>query len=499
MSPTSIETRETVSPAPASRAPRPPTVLVVDVDGVSRRFVELALEADGGFQVESALDGAGALDILAHTQVHAIIADTELIDMNGLQLFRRLASESRLRAIPFLFLSSDSRVATRVLAFEEGVDDFLTKPCDVRELVARLKAMVQRRRRELEAVRRRGYMLAGRFSALAFSDLVTIIELAQRSGILAVVGERASGAVHFDSGRIAHATFGNLVGQLAFQSLMEEEDAQFEFSQEPCTLTENQRTIRVSATALILEAAEHIDKRRHRSTVEPAVNVVPERSAPAAGAIRARGTLSAPPPLLAGIASQLIHDVGDSFALGDVCLYDRAGLAEWTAAGGGRQRFHVHLLAEPNQAVAAILPLAGAPNERWAVNSLSVEPQALGLCFSLRHELLVDLVHLDIFHPGAFQASLLRVPSLLLVAPPDGDFLAIGTRARVELEALVARAPPAAVLGVGNDALESTLRLLPPLRDHPRLRTAVGVVGLGICDLRTLLVEGIRLCTVEAP
>jgi DNA-binding response OmpR family regulator len=491
-------TREIFSPVSAARTPGTTTVLIVDMDGVSRRFVELALEADGTFQVESALDGAGALDILAHTQIHAIIADTELIDMNGLQLFRRLATESRLRAIPFLFLSSDSRVATRVLAFEEGVDDFLIKPCDVRELVARLKAIVERRRREQEAVRRRGYMLAGRFSALAFSDLVSIIELARRSGIVAVIGDRSSGAVYFDSGRIVHASFGNLVGQPAFHALMEEDDAQFEFSQEPCTLPDNQRTIRRSAAALILETAELIDKRKHKSTtLEAAVTAVRERPAPTTGASRMRGTLAIPAPLLPGTASQLIHDVGDNFALGDACLYTRAALAEWTAAEGGRQRVHVHLLAEPNQAVAGILPLAGAPSERWVVSSLSAEAKALGLSFSLRHELLVDLIHLDIFHPRAFQASLMRVPSLLLVAPPDGDFLAIGTKARVELEQLLARALPVAVLGVGNEALQSTLRLLPALREHARLRTAVGVLGVGGCDLRRLLVEGIRLCTTE--
>src|SRR5437660_741817 len=103
-----------VTPTPPSKLR--PTVLVVDGDGVSRRFVELALSRDGDFHVETALDGAGALDILAHTTVQAVIAETEFPDMNGLYFFRRLSQESRLRAIPFVFLSSDTRVKTRVLA-----------------------------------------------------------------------------------------------------------------------------------------------------------------------------------------------------------------------------------------------------------------------------------------------------------------------------------------------------------------------------------------------
>src|SRR5205823_7327293 len=104
------------------------TVLVVDGDGVSRRFVELALGRDGSFQIETALDGAGALEILGHTPVHAIIAETEFPDMNGLYFFRLLSGESRMRNIPFMFLSSDARVATRVVASGAGADEYLVKP-----------------------------------------------------------------------------------------------------------------------------------------------------------------------------------------------------------------------------------------------------------------------------------------------------------------------------------------------------------------------------------
>jgi DNA-binding response OmpR family regulator len=265
--------RESMSPpfgTLASPQPElPTTVLVVDGDGVSRRFVELALENEGNFQVETALDGAGALEILGHTPVHSILAETELLDMNGLTFFRRLCAESRLRHVPFLFLSSDARVATRVLAFNAGVADFLVKPCEVSELVARVKSVIGRERRAMDVLRHHGYMLAGRFSALAFPDLVSIVEQARRSGTVSVLGPRCSGAVHFDEGHVVHALYGNLTGARAFQALMAEEDAQFEFTQQPCSIAERERTIHASATALILESARLIDTQGHAAASLP--------------------------------------------------------------------------------------------------------------------------------------------------------------------------------------------------------------------------------------
>src|SRR5678816_3649773 len=100
----------------------PATVLVVDPDGVSRRFVESAL-SKGNFAVETVEDAAGAIDILRNQLVDLIVTETDLRDMNGVQLVRRLAQESRLRSIPVVFLSADSRVTTKVLALKAGADD----------------------------------------------------------------------------------------------------------------------------------------------------------------------------------------------------------------------------------------------------------------------------------------------------------------------------------------------------------------------------------------
>ena len=165
---------------------RAATVLIIDEDAVSRRFVELTLANVPGFLAETARDGASALEILQTTKVDLILSETDLPDTGGLHLYRRLTQERRLRSIPFVFLSSDARLETKVAALQAGVDDYLCKPCPGGELVARLQALIARYARIREIQRQRNYTLAGDFSAIPFTDLVAIIQMGRRTGTLSL-------------------------------------------------------------------------------------------------------------------------------------------------------------------------------------------------------------------------------------------------------------------------------------------------------------------------
>src|SRR5687767_9606421 len=204
------------TPAPPARLPQQPaaarettgTILVADGDGVSRRFVELTL-GHHGFHVESVADGAGALEVLGTNPVQLILSDIELADMNGLQLHRRLTQESRLRGIPFLVFSADSRVESKTLAFSAGVDDYLVKPCEGAELAARVRSHIGRQRRVHQMLRQRAYTLAGALSTIPFPDLVSIIELGRRSGRLSLVTADRIGSAFFRNGQLVHALYGD--------------------------------------------------------------------------------------------------------------------------------------------------------------------------------------------------------------------------------------------------------------------------------------------------
>ena len=88
----------------------------------------------------------------------------------------------------------------------------------------------------------------------------------------------------------------------------------------------------------------------------------------------------------------------------------------------------------------------------------------------------------------------------LVLAPPDGDFLSVGTKPRVELTGLFERLAPVAALAVGNEALAANLQELPSFRKPAfSLKYVRGVLGEGRADARALIAEGIRLWGSSKP
>jgi hypothetical protein len=183
--------------------------------------------------------------------------------------------------------------------------------------------------------------------------------------------------------------------------------------------------------------------------------------------------------------------VRDGFALGELRLSGEDELIAWMLSPTGDRRFHVHLVADMGEAVAAMLSLAAPLTE---LVGLGAEAKLLSLDFFLRNEQLLDVLLLDLRRPAQFRECLIHRPSLYIIAPPGGDFLSVGTDVRVQLEELLSRLRPRVVLGVGHQSMMEALPQLPYLR-RPDVRTASisGVLGKGLADLRSILVYGIRL------
>ena len=94
-----------------------------------------------GYETRYAADGVEALEVHAREQVDLIILDWMLPLLNGLDVLRRLRQKS---ATPVLMLTARSEEADRVIGLEVGADDYLTKPFSMRELIARVRAMLRR-------------------------------------------------------------------------------------------------------------------------------------------------------------------------------------------------------------------------------------------------------------------------------------------------------------------------------------------------------------------
>ena len=95
-----------------------------------------------GFQVRACHDGQSARRALAETSPAAVVLDVMLPDGSGLELLKQLRSDHP--DLPVLMLSARGEPLDRILGLELGADDYLAKPCDPRELTARLRAVLRR-------------------------------------------------------------------------------------------------------------------------------------------------------------------------------------------------------------------------------------------------------------------------------------------------------------------------------------------------------------------
>ena len=93
-----------------------------------------------GYAVERAADGRGALEMLG-TDTEAVILDLGLPDIDGIELCRRIRTVS---GVPILIATARSQVHERIRGLRAGADDFLVKPYDVQELLARIEAVTRR-------------------------------------------------------------------------------------------------------------------------------------------------------------------------------------------------------------------------------------------------------------------------------------------------------------------------------------------------------------------
>jgi two-component system KDP operon response regulator KdpE len=116
------------------------SVLIIDDEQSLRDFVNKNLEVRG-FQTHTAANGLEGLALFKTHDVDLVIVDLMMPHMNGLETIRRIRQES---LVPIIVLSALGEENDKVQAFNIGADDFLTKPFGVRELLARINAVLRR-------------------------------------------------------------------------------------------------------------------------------------------------------------------------------------------------------------------------------------------------------------------------------------------------------------------------------------------------------------------
>lgn len=121
-----------------------PTILVADDEEDLRELVTYRLTRSG-YQVIGAGDGQEALELATERTPDLMVLDVMMPKLDGYELTRRVRAESALRSIPVILLTARSQESDIDRGFEVGADDYLKKPFNPDELVARVRAVLGRR------------------------------------------------------------------------------------------------------------------------------------------------------------------------------------------------------------------------------------------------------------------------------------------------------------------------------------------------------------------
>jgi DNA-binding response OmpR family regulator len=231
-------------------------VLVVDADLRSLRVLEVSLRK-AGYNVTSAHDGEAALAMFEHEVPDLVISETRLPKLDGYGLARRLREHAAWAAVPVVFLAAQRSVEDKIRGLELGVEDFLTKPVFVRELLARVGVVLARRAHESLSTRGGAKTrFSGSTRDMTVVDLLQTFEISRKSGVITFKNEGRLGYVWFRNGKVVDAEVGALAGEEALYRLLVWTEADFEVD---FGSIERDDVLEASTSALVMEGMRRAD------------------------------------------------------------------------------------------------------------------------------------------------------------------------------------------------------------------------------------------------
>jgi CheY-like chemotaxis protein len=235
-------------------------LLLVDADPRSVRVLEVSLKK-AGYSVTTAKDGLDALSKVELSTPDLVLSDTRLPKLDGYALVRRLKEKPEWASIPVVFLTSQKSVEDKIRGLELGVEDYLTKPIFVRELLARVNLLLARRTQENIATRSTTATGRTRFTGstrdMAVVDLLQTFEVSRKSGIVHLKSGAQTADIYFRDGKIIDAEVGRLRGEEAVYRTLIWNEAEFEVVFSPVT---REDVLNTTTQGILMEGMRRVDE-----------------------------------------------------------------------------------------------------------------------------------------------------------------------------------------------------------------------------------------------
>ncbi len=236
-------------------------VLIVDDDASTLHMMEIALNKRG-YEVQTATSAPKALDLIERGHFDAVIADIVMPEMDGFAFLAAVRKRPDTATTPFIFLTADRTVKSKVKGLDLGVDEYITKPCVIDELYARLAAMIRRRvaaeaRSAAPGAPQEGFDLTGRIAAMPLHELIQVLEVNRKTGVLRLSTKFGQGELYIEKGVVSHATFAGIDGEEGIYLMFAVEEGTFDFR---TGVEADMRTVTANTQSLLLEGMRRMDE-----------------------------------------------------------------------------------------------------------------------------------------------------------------------------------------------------------------------------------------------
>ncbi len=233
-------------------------LLLVDADPRSLRVLEISLRK-AGYNVAASADAKSALELLELSKPDLILSDTRLPGMDGFALVEELHKNPEWADIPVIFLSSDLSVESKVHGLERGVEDYLTKPIYIKEIIARVNLVLQRKQRAGLEVRGAASRtrFTGSLADMGLVDLLQTVDHSKKSGVLYLTSGNQRGAIYVREGNVVDAELGPLRGERAVYRALVWSEGSFEIDFRD---VRREDVIRTSTQGVLMEGMRRVDE-----------------------------------------------------------------------------------------------------------------------------------------------------------------------------------------------------------------------------------------------
>lgn len=233
-------------------------LLIADDNPLVRDLIVKGLEPF--CEAEVCKDGADALLKVVDSPPDVILSDYKMPVLDGRQLFEKLRARDSTRHIPFLFMASRADIEERLRPLVDGVEDFITKPFLVKDLVRIAKKVIDRLHLEkLQKSASRPGVIQGRLEEMSMIDLMQSLEMGQKSCRLVVRNNGVQGELYFASGQCHDAKVGKVEGDDAVYKVVLWSAGDFEIDFNAANASKRTTTTK-NTTGLLMEAMRLMDE-----------------------------------------------------------------------------------------------------------------------------------------------------------------------------------------------------------------------------------------------